>query len=56
MMYEVTITETLKRRIIVQSDCPMHAETFVRALYSNEEIVLDEGDFESVTFKTETHD
>lgn len=56
MMYEVVITEVLQRRVLVESDCPTNAEWDVRKRYANEDIVLDEGDFQGVSFKTKEHD
>lgn len=55
MMYEVVITEVLQRRVLVESDCPTNAEKSVRKRYANEDIVLDEGDFQGVSFKTKEH-
>lgn len=55
MMYEVVITEVLQRRILVESDCPTNAECDVRKRYGDEEIVLDEGDFQGVSFKTKEY-
>lgn len=55
MMYEVIITEVLQRRVLVESDCPIHAEKSVRKKYANEDIVLDADDFQGVSFKTKEH-
>jgi hypothetical protein len=43
--YQVEITETLQRVIEVHAESPDDAVDKVRALYKNEEIVLDSSDY-----------
>ena len=45
MKYQVTITETLSRKISVEAPTAEIAEEQVRGLYRDEEIVLDNSDF-----------
>lgn len=45
MKYQVTITETLSRKISVEAPTAEIAEARVRGLYRKEEIVLDSSDF-----------
>ena len=45
MKYQVTITETLSRKISVEAPTAEIAEEQVRGLYRDEEIVLGSSDF-----------
>lgn len=51
--YNVTITETLQRTILVEADNEQHALNMVKDDYDNENIVLDYSDFKKVDFDTE---
>ena len=51
--YNVTITETLQRTILVEADNEQHALNMVQDDYDNENIVLDYSDFKNVDFDAE---
>ena len=51
--YNVTITETLQRTILVEADNEQHALNMVQDDYDNENIVLDYSDFKKVDFDAE---
>ena len=51
--YNVTITETLQRTILVEADNEQHALDMVQDDYNNENIVLDYSDFQNVEFDAE---
>lgn len=51
--YNVTITETLQRTILVEADNEQHALNMVKDDYNNENIVLDYSDFKKVDFDAE---
>lgn len=51
--YNVTITETLQRTILVEADNEQHALNIVQDDYNNEDIVLDYSDFQNVEFDAE---
>lgn len=51
--YNVTITETLQRTILVEADNEQHALNMVQDDYNNENIVLDYSDFQNVEFDAE---
>ena len=51
--YNVTITETLQRTILVEADNEQHALNMVQDDYNNENIVLDYSDFKKVDFDAE---
>lgn len=51
--YNVTITETLQRTILVEADNEQHALNIVQDYYNNENIVLDYSDFKKVDFDAE---
>ena len=53
MEYKVVITETLSHTEKVVSDSAQNAESKVRSLYMEEDIVLDYSDFVNVVFNTE---
>lgn len=55
MIYDVVITEVLRRTVTIESSAPLKAEMEVRKKYANEDIVLDAGDFQGVDFKTYEH-
>lgn len=50
MKYEVTITETLQRTIIVEADNQSEAEEIVEKRWINVEYVLNASDFVDVDF------
>ena len=45
MRYNVTIQETLARTVQVEADTLIDAESAIRRLYRNCDIVLDDGDY-----------
>lgn len=51
--YNVTITETLQRTILVEADNEQHALNMVQDDYNNDNIVLDYSDFQNVEFDAE---
>lgn len=51
--YNVIITETLQRTILVEADNEQHALNMVQDDYNNENIVLDYSDFKKVDFDAE---
>lgn len=51
--YNVTITETLQRTILVEADNEQQALNMVQDDYDNENIVLDYCDFKNVEFDAE---
>lgn len=51
--YNVTITETLQRTILVEADNEQHALNIVQDDYNNDNIVLDYSDFQNVDFDAE---
>ena len=51
--YNVTITETLQRTILVEADNEQHALNIVQDDYNNDNIVLDYSDFQNVEFDAE---
>ena len=51
--YNVTITETLQRTILVEADNEQQALNMVQDDYNNENIVLDYSDFKKVDFDAE---
>ena len=51
--YNVTITETLQRTILVEADNEQHALNMVQDDYDNDNIVLDYSDFQNVEFDAE---
>ena len=51
--YNVTITETLQRTILVEADNEQQALNMVQDDYDNENIVLDYFDFKNVDFDAE---
>lgn len=51
--YNVTITETLQRTILVEADNEQHALNMVQDDYNNDNIVLDYSDFQNVDFDAE---
>lgn len=51
--YNVTITETLQRTILVEADNEQHALNMVQDDYNNDSIVLDYSDFQNVEFDAE---
>lgn len=51
--YNVTITETLQRTILVEADNEQHALNMVQDDYDNANIVLDYSDFKKVDFDAE---
>lgn len=51
--YNVTITETLQRTILVEADNEQHALNMVQDDYNNDNIVLDYSDFQNVEFDVE---
>lgn len=50
--YEVTVQETLVRKIIVEAESPEAAENSVRQDYDRSELILDADDFAEVQFST----
>lgn len=50
--YEVTIQETLVRKVIVEADDMENAEDIVRRRYDRADLVLDADDFSDVQFST----
>lgn len=55
MIYDVIITESLQRTVVVESSDPTNAEIMVRKRYSQEDIVLGDVDFQGVQFKIHGH-
>lgn len=51
--YNVTITETLQRTILVEADNEQQALNIVQDDYNNDNIVLDYSDFQNVEFDAE---
>lgn len=51
--YNVTITETLQRTILVEADNEQHALNMIQDDYDNDNIVLDYSDFQNVEFDAE---
>ena len=49
--FKVNITETLSRTIEVEAESKSDAKDMVRAIYDNEDLVLDYSDFEEVEIK-----
>lgn len=50
--YEVTIQETLVRKVTVEADDMENAEDIVRRRYDRADLVLDADDFSDVQFST----
>ena len=46
MIYEVLIEETLSRTVVVEAETPMDAQILVQEQLDNEQIVLDENDYD----------
>jgi len=53
MEYQVTITETLSRREIVEASSAKKAEEYIRQRYSDRDIILDDTHFVGVDFAVE---
>lgn len=51
--FEVTITETLEKKITVEALSKGEAEQAVRDMWNNEDIILDADDFIDVSFNTD---
>lgn len=51
MKYEVTITETLQRVVIVEAESRCEAEEIVQEQWNNEEHMLGAEDFVEVNFE-----
>lgn len=49
--FEVTITETLERKVIVEADSPEQAEEIVSDRWYESDYILDADDFISVCFE-----
>lgn len=47
--YEVTITETLERKVKVPANNPTEAEAKVKEMYDKSEVILDADDFTGLT-------
>jgi hypothetical protein len=52
MKYHVTITETLERTIEVEASDQAGAELQAKAMYTQEDIILDADDFSGVDYET----
>lgn len=50
--YEVTVQETLERKVAVEAESKEAAEAMVRRSYGNSDLVLDASDFTRVFFST----
>lgn len=48
MNYKMRVTETLVRIVDVEAESEQQAWEMVQDMYNNEDIVLDDSDFESV--------
>ena len=53
MEYQVTITETLSRREIVEASSAQKAEEYIRRRYSDSDIILNDIHFVGVDFAVE---
>uniref|UniRef100_A0A6M3LQS0 DpnD/PcfM-like C-terminal domain-containing protein n=1 Tax=viral metagenome TaxID=1070528 RepID=A0A6M3LQS0_9ZZZZ len=51
--YRIRVTETLSRLVSVETECEDDAIDLVQEQYTNEEIVLDETDFDNVEFEVD---
>ena len=51
--FEVTITETLEKKITVEALSKDEAEQAVRDMWNDEDIILDADDFIDVSFNTD---
>lgn len=50
--YEVTVQETLERKVIVEAENQESAEEIVRKAYDRSELILNADDFTEVQFST----
>lgn len=54
-MYEVTITETLQRTILIRAECQEEAEEAIEDTWKEERYVLNADDFVGVKFEAKEH-